>query len=213
MKKLEFLLGLTAVLAILLKLKLLLQLSGDSALVFCALTALSFFYFVFSFALFNDIRLRDIFKKTSYLHTNAKRIIGAIVLGVTISIITIGALFKLLMLAGAAEMTLIGLMAMIIISIMAILFYFRSRASYYVNVLKRITIYSALALILLFTPNATLIGMYYRDYPEYVSCTRKYRPTLNNALRYKLEQNGRRNVLSVARCRLANPRTNLMHNK
>ena len=145
MKKFELIVGLIAILGIFLKI---LHLPGSGILITLAFTTLSMFYYVFSFALFNGIRLRDIFKKASYKDTNAKRIIGAIGLGWAISSIVMGGLFKLQFWAGANMQLLAGLVTIGLILLIATIFYLRSKSEYYKRVFKRIAIYSGLGLVL-----------------------------------------------------------------
>jgi hypothetical protein len=52
-------------------------------------------------------------------------------------------------------------------------FYFRSKANYYIRVFKRIAIYGGLGLILLLISNSTLVGIYYGENPEYVELYKK----------------------------------------
>ena len=147
MKKFELIVGLTAILGVLLRI---FHIPGGSILTMLSFTTLSAFYFLFSFALFNDIKLRDIFKKESYKDTSVKRIIGAIVLGFGLSPIILGGLFKLLSFAGANIQLLIGLLTTGIVLVIAIIFYFRSKADYYKRIFIRIAIYGGLGLILYF---------------------------------------------------------------
>jgi len=64
MKKIELIVGFASILAIILKI---IHLPGSSILLTLTFGMLSIFYYLFSFALFNDIRLRDIFKLILYL--------------------------------------------------------------------------------------------------------------------------------------------------
>ena len=106
MKKFELIVGLIAIFGIFLQIH---HMPGSSALTGLALMVLLIFYYVLSFALFNGIKLRDIFKKVSYKDTNVKRIIGAIGLGFALSTIITGGLFKLQFWAGANIYLHIGL--------------------------------------------------------------------------------------------------------
>jgi hypothetical protein len=56
---------------------------------------LTVIYYPFGFLFFNQIRLRDIFKRAAYKDTNAYKIIIAIITGLGFSTICIGSLFKL----------------------------------------------------------------------------------------------------------------------
>lgn len=166
MKKFELIVGLIAILGIVLKL---LHIPGSGLLTVLTLLTLSMFYYAFSFALFNGIRLRDIFKKASYKDTSVKRIIGAVGLGFALSTIIIGVLFKLQFWPGAMVQLMTGLVMTGLILLIATIFYFRSKADFYKRVFRRIAIYGIPGLMLLLTSTATLVDIYYRDKPEYAA--------------------------------------------
>lgn len=151
MKKIELILGVIAIIGIVLKL---FHIPGGAALTILSLLTLSVFYYVFSFALFNGIRLRDIFKKEAYKETNVRRIIGAILTGFDISTIIIGGLFKLQAWPGADVELLTGLVIAVIILIIAAIFYSRSKAEFYKRIFGRIAIYGGIGLVLYFLPTA-----------------------------------------------------------
>jgi len=192
MKKFELIIGLVAIFGIFLKILLI---PGGGILAGLACTILSVFYYVFSFALFNDIKLRNIFKKVSYKDTNAKRIVGAIGLGWGISAIILGGLFKLQLWAGADINLLTGLVTTGLILLIATIFYFRNKADYYKRIFKKIVIYGGLGLILYLTPTTTFLNIYYGnnpDYTEHPDFEKHYKKVLaepyNLELREQLEQ-------------------------
>lgn len=185
MKKIEIILFITSALGVI----LMLNVSDDSTLVILSFSAQCILYFFLSFALFNDIKLRDLFKKSAYHTTNAKRIGSAIVLGITISTIITGALFRFLLLNGGTILNTAGLMALMVILIVNVISYFRSRASYYVGTLIRIVIYGGLGFILFYTPHSTFLTIYYRGYPEYIELYKKVEANPENIeLQYELER-------------------------
>jgi hypothetical protein len=189
MKKFELIVGIITIPGIVLKL---LNVPGSGILIALTLTLLSMFYYVFSFAFFNNIKVRDLFKKVSYQGTNAKRIIGAIGLGCTLSIITLGGLFKLQLWSGSAYLLIVGLNWTGIILIIASFFYLRAKADYYTRIFKRIAIYGGLGVLLYLTPINTLIDMYYGDYPEYADLYKQVLAEPENIeLQNQLEQMGK----------------------
>ena len=149
MKKIELIVGFASILAIILKI---IHLPGSSILLTLTFGMLSIFYYLFSFALFNGIRLQDIFKKEAYRDTNAKKIIGTIGLGFVISLIIIGGLFKLQFFPGADFLLRIGLITIGIILLIVTIFYFNNKTDYYKRIIKRIAIYGVLGLILYLIP-------------------------------------------------------------
>src|SRR5258706_11537060 len=84
-------------------LKLLLIRTGNPTLIISA-SLLSFIYFYFGFALLNNIGFRAMFKKASYANISIGRILGAIGVGLFLSIVLIGILFKLQIWNGSNEM-------------------------------------------------------------------------------------------------------------
>ena len=60
-----------------------------------SLLVLSTLYCYFGFALFNNIRLKEIFKKDRHTEISVLRIIGAVFSGMILSTYVIGILFKL----------------------------------------------------------------------------------------------------------------------
>ena len=186
MKKFELIVGLIAILGIFLKI---LHLPGSGILIMLTFAILSLFYYVFSFALFNGIELRDVFKNAFYKDTNAKRMIGAVGLGWTLSVIILGVLFKLQFFSGANMLLQRGLVTLVLILFIAIIFYFRNKADYYKRIFKRIAIYGGLGLVLYLTPTSTLVDMYYRNNPDYAELYKKVLASPDNLeLREQLEQ-------------------------
>ena len=192
MKKFELIVGLIAILGILLQIR---NIPGSSALSGLALMILTMFYYVFSFALFNGIRLRNIFKKVSYKDTNAKRIIGAIGFGWCISSIILGGLYKLQLWTGADMYLRTGLGAIGLILLITTIFYFRNRAEYYKRIFKKIVTYGGLGLILYLIPPTTFLDIYYgnnHNYTEHHDFEEHYKRVLaepyNLELRKQLEQ-------------------------
>lgn len=145
MKKTEFALILLTLFALTLKL---FQLTGASTLTVLSLFALSIYYQFFSFALFNNISFRGIFKKSSYINT--KRIIAAIGVGCILASLIIGILFKLQYWTGANYLLTTGLISNGIISFFAAFFYFRKKDEYYKMALTRTVIFECLGTICLF---------------------------------------------------------------
>ena len=186
MKRFELVMGVLAVLGIIL---MFLHISGSAVSSVFILSILGLFYFIFSFALFNGIRLRDVFKSESYQDTNLLKIIGAILLGISISLVIFGIQFKLLFWQGANEQLLIGLLPIGLILIVAVIFYLRDKTEFYSRIFKRIAIYGGLGLLLYLTPTSTLVDIYYRDNPDFAELFNKVlEDTENEELRKQLNQ-------------------------
>jgi len=165
MKKTEIILIIIAFIALVLNLLLI---SGGEVATVLSLSALSIIYMYLSFALFNDIRFRDIFKKASYKGISALRIVGAIITGLALAITIVGILFKFQSWAGASINLAIGLTVLGVVAIVGTIKYFKSRSVYYLKILRRIAAYGGLGTVLLLLPENTLIELKYRNYPDYV---------------------------------------------
>ena len=111
MKKAEIILGAIALTALALNLLLV---PGGGVLTVLSLSTLSVLYMYLSFAIFNGIRLRQIFKKDSYKGISKMRIVGAILTGLALSMTTIGLLFKFQSWPGATMNLAIGLLGLAI---------------------------------------------------------------------------------------------------
>ena len=195
MRKFELIVGLIATFGIFLKIKHY-PLSAEFIILFFCL--LSWFYLVFSFALFNGVRFRDIFKKSAYKDATPKKIIGAIGLGWGLSVIINGGLFKLVLYPGAQPMLLVGLLHIGIILVVAIVYYFRNKSDYYKRIFKRIAIYGAFGLTLYLIPTTTFLKIYYannRFYTEHPDFSEHFKKVLadpnNQELIKQLEELGR----------------------
>jgi hypothetical protein len=157
MKKFEIIMGLATIVGIAFRL---LDISGGLVIIAVSLSILACFYWIFSFALLNDIRLRDIFKKASYKDTNPKRIIGAIVTGFILSNIVIGCMFKVQVWQGSDPILKIALPVLGLILLVSFGLYSRSKSDFYIRVMKRVMVCGGLGLILYLTPASTFINAF-----------------------------------------------------
>jgi hypothetical protein len=134
-------------------------------LVFCLLSSL---YFYCGFALFNNIRLRLIFKKDSYKEISTGRIIGGIALGLSLSFSIIGFLFIAQHWPGASFHLIISISSGIVILIISLIKFFKTKASYYKNALRRISVSTTISIILFVVPVKYFIEIKYRNHPKYI---------------------------------------------
>ena len=88
---------------------------ADSILII-SISALSLIYMYFSFALFNGIRFRDIFRSSKYKEVNTKDIVKVIPLGFILSVSLIAILFEVMTWPGARFMLLLGTYGSIILA-------------------------------------------------------------------------------------------------
>ena len=152
------------------------------------LTIQSVIYFYLGFALLNGIRLRKLFKKVSFSEIGTPRIIAAVILGICLSTLIIGMMFKLLFLPGANEMLSIGLIS-ILVSLVALVGYALVKKSNFNNYYFRIGPSLIFGGILYFTPTTDLMKIEYREYPDYAKAAiEAYQDPANEDLQKKEEE-------------------------
>lgn len=145
---------------------------GTTAIFIIVAGILSSLYFYFSFAMFNNVRLKDIFKKSSYKGVKSMRIIGAIAVGMQLSIVILAALFKLMMWPGTIAMAIMGGLGLGIILIISLLKYAKSKSGFYTNILKRVVPYLAVVIGIFFTPQYAILEYKYKDSPAYINAVK-----------------------------------------
>ncbi|NOX46290.1 MAG: hypothetical protein GXO89_04855 [Chlorobi bacterium] len=137
---------------------------------------------------FSKVELRDIFKKDSYKGVSGLRVFGAIGVGMGLSAICLGILFKLEHWPGSNFNLMIGLVTTLIVSIIALIKFFKSKDNYYKQILKRTAIIGGLGLLLTAVPDLTLQKIQYRNHPEYIKAYEEYLSNQENKeLKQKLE--------------------------
>ena len=148
---------------------LLISLPGGSMLMILSLGTLSFFYFYFGFAILNGITLRNIFKKKCYSGISSMRIVGAIGVGISLSMLNIGILFKLMSWPGSSFMLLVGLISISVFFAYSLIKIIINRSSFYANILFRTAFFGSIGLLLLILPSYTLSEIRYgKHHPEYI---------------------------------------------
>jgi len=170
MKKAEIIIATLSLLAVGMNIFLI---SGGSTLCAMLLMTLSAFYFYFGFALFNDIKIREIVHKETFTRISTLRIIGAIGSGMALCISIIGILFKLFSWPGANVLLYAGLIGLLFVSLIGLSKYLTNKSSFYLKILRRTIIVGVFGLILFLLPNMSIMEFKYRNYPEYINAYKK----------------------------------------
>jgi hypothetical protein len=171
MKKLELIFVLLSLVSILLNLFLI---PMANLFMLLSLSFLSLFYMYFSFAFFNGVQLRNIFKKVAYSDVSALRIVGAIGTGVALSQTIIGLIFKFNEWPGAFVMMSVGLSGLLVVAIVGFIQFTKNKIDYYRNIFKRIALFGGLTLILVVLPSNLMFEFKYRNYPTYIAAYKKF---------------------------------------
>ncbi len=186
MKIVEPILGIVAVLSMILNL---VDVPATRSILVFSLTILSLIYFYLSFALFNGIRLREIFKKKSYIEISTLKIIVAIFTGIVLSIVTMGLLFKYQEYPGGTQFIVIGLAGLIVIFTIAIVKYKKTKSEYYLKILSRAIFYGVIGLSLILIPKETWLELRFKNHPEYIDIQKKsWADPENRELRIRAEK-------------------------
>lgn len=143
---------------------------------------LSMIYFAFGFAVFNNIRLRNVFKSENYSGIGSLRMIGAIGTGFSLSIVTIGILFKFQLWPGANANLAVGLLGLAMIGIIGLIKYFFKKSDYIRKILVRTLLFGGIGLFLFLTPMDRWVDIKYRNHPEYAEALKNSMADPNNPL-------------------------------
>lgn len=165
MKRTELILSLVAFAGVLLKLIII---PGGALFTVLGLSGLSILYFYLSFAIFNRIPLRQVFKKQSYSGISAKHLLGSTGTGLALSLLLMGILFKLQFWPGANTNIAIGLFWSLCILVVSLVKLSGSHAVYYRMICRRVSVLSLVGIALWLTPSRILFGFFHRDHPAYV---------------------------------------------
>ncbi len=130
-------------------------------------TLLSMLYFFLSFALFNNVTFRNIFKSSSF--TSVGRVVGSIGLGIALSICIIGIQFKFLVLEGSDSMLIIGNTLLIFTGIVAATLLFmrnKHQPGFYIRIFKRLIPVLLMGLLSLMVSGEYIVDIRYRNNPK-----------------------------------------------
>lgn len=187
MKLIEKLIGILSIILIVSQLAN--YISSLNVVIILCLLLLSSLYFALGFALFNNIRLRNIFKKESYKGISTLRIIGTIGAGIALSIIVIGVQFKFYSWPFRNQHLIIGLSLLAIITIPVIIKFITTNGLFYRNLLIRFFIIGSVGFIFLQVSSEELIEIKFRKYPDYVEAKKALlKDSQNEALNQKVQE-------------------------
>lgn len=170
MKRMERIIGFIAIVGIVFKL---IHLPGGSIISILSLSMLSLFHYIFSFSVLNGIALGDMFNKAAYKHTSILKIVVSIIIGISISLIVMGSLFKIQIWPGADFQLMIGLIVSGTIFPIALFFYFQTKEEFFLRMIRRIAFYGGIGLMLFITPTDSIVDFYYGSNPEYAELYKK----------------------------------------
>ncbi len=158
---------------------------GSNAIIVLFSSFLILFYFLFSFIFFNGIRVRKMFRASSYKGISAGRIIGAIAAGVALSICLSGIMSKLMFWEGSHQMMKSALYLITPVLLIGIIKYINNRSNYHLKILIRLLILGSIGLMLL---QISWFDIKYRNHPDLIEASHNYNKNPTELNRQLLEQ-------------------------
>lgn len=156
MKKLEIVLVVLMILSLGMKF---IGLPGSDLLLVLSATLLSLLYYLFGFALFNNIGGRQILQRSAYSQTNTKQIVLAIGFGIALSTLILGILFRFLMYPGGFIMLVVGLVATLLLALIT-LFFFQGNSNFR-STLIRALIFGTIGIVLFLLRGSVFVDLNY----------------------------------------------------
>ena len=149
MKKLEFILIAGAVVGLLMAI---FNIPLNSMVVSLFYMTLALLYFYFGFALFNNIRFRNILKPESYKGLGTWRIAVAIGTGIALSDLTVGFMFTLLGYPMARTLLTFGLVLTAIMLLLASIRNAKEKERFFRNIILRCAVFIIIGTVFLLLP-------------------------------------------------------------
>ncbi len=171
MKKLEIILVIITLIALFMKYSLM---PLGSSITSVTLILISLLYFPFGFAFLNKISLRKIFNKDAFKDVTSMRMIVSIGVGMSLSAIYIGILFKLNSWQGANSNLIAGLVTLAIILAIAMFRKVKLKEENNFFMFSRIVILCILGIIFLISPNLPIERIRYGNHPAYIKALEDY---------------------------------------
>lgn len=140
---------------------------GATILLILGSTFLYFYYLLFSFAIFNSVEIRNIFKKSSYENTTPKRIIFSVCSGFVLSAGIYGSMFAIQFYPGALTQLSSCIAIGIILVAISFLMKTESNSVYLKTIRKRLFLVLAFAIIFYVIPTRNLAHAVYWHNTEY----------------------------------------------
>ena len=160
---------------------------GGALISMLSLTILGMFYFLFGILVFSGVGLRKAFKG-GLKEVSSTVILAGIVGGITLSTVTIGILFKILVLPGADQMLAIGTVGCLAVLLLCLIQLAKQRNRTSKLNVARLILFSGLSILLFFTSSLELVKIQYRNHPLYIQAYSAYiNDPGNPELREKLD--------------------------
>jgi hypothetical protein len=165
-----------------------LYIPGAFIIMFASLMTLAVLYFLLGFALFNNLKVKDLTQKATYNSMNNIRLIGAIFTGLALSTIVIGILFKIFRWPGGNIQILSGIVAIIAILIVSAIKGGVLKSTFYKPIQIRLFAYLFVGVALFLASDYWIEQIKFHNHPEYLELYIEYQKNPDDEeLRKELE--------------------------
>lgn len=165
MKKIEIVLIVMAILALLMKFA---HFPGAEMLLLISFSLLAMAYMFLGFAFFSTSESSKLSESDSHKRTSTIRVIGSIGTGLALSFATQGILFKIQSYPGTLPLLSIGFLGLTVVAVISLIKIRKDTDNYYSTILKRVVIFGILCAFLIFVPQNTWLNWKYPNSPEFV---------------------------------------------
>lgn len=172
LKKIELYLALISVVTFVSNLFLF---SFASEILIVCLGSLSMLYLYFSFALLNNVSLREVFKEKALKTINSMQTVEGILTGGALSMAIISILFKVLDWPMASTLAYVALPGILIAGIVAFMKFKKNKNLFYKGLLIRLWLVGSVVFVLNTLPQDALLDFKYRNHPEYLQAYKDWR--------------------------------------
>ncbi|MEM6516674.1 MAG: hypothetical protein AAF688_10865 [Bacteroidota bacterium] len=148
--------------------RLLTPLPFSSLILTLSCLLLSLLYFRFGFAILNNVKFKNIFKKSSERKLSNLRVLGTVFTGFLLSLLVIYMLFKFQRWPYGDYGLLVCLSGLSIIAVVCVVKFAINKDGFYKTLLLRLILIGTFGLILFLTSEEKLLEVKFRHNPEYV---------------------------------------------
>lgn len=171
MKNLERILAALIILALIFKYFLI---PFGGVIITVSLTFLALLYYPVGVWLFNGVGFRQMFRKSSYKGLSAWRILGSVVVGFTLSVLSLAILFKVQLWPGSETMLLVGVTSSAVVLVVSLIRYFDKKELFYRRIITRTLVFGIIGAVLFLLGPYDLERVWFRDHPQYLEAIDRY---------------------------------------
>lgn len=148
------------------------ELPFGSLLMVVGISCLAIFYFFLTMPLLHGVPFKSLFQIKRYASSSKKRIVGSILVGVSIAFTLVSVLFYLQFWPVLQVLSLLGLIGLSIAALVPAARY-KKRDDFYRRLFMRLLPIAFVGAVTFFVPRYIWFAHVYQDHPEYVKAVRE----------------------------------------